>query len=196
MKIKNLKINSNLNGVSGSKNKAVLKAAIERMEIVLLSDYFLQALYDVIEDSNGLEGELSTWKNATVQEIYENLFELILGQNEINLTLHTYYSPKAVIGYGYAGTTDIYLNTKYLGAYTADDIEDLKNVGSNLLHEHGHDCGYSHDFKRTRRRKNSICYLLNEAYEIAFDQIFGHTETAPPVSYYVPWYKRIFSWLR
>lgn len=192
MKIPNLEITYDMSGVSGSKNKAVLIAAIERMKIVLLSDYFLQALYDVIETSNDLEGELSTWKNATVHEIYKNLFDFENGTHKIHLTLHTYYSAKRVIGYGYAGTTDIYLNTKYLGAYTVDDLSDLKAVGSNLTHEHGHDCGFDHDFKATARRKNSICYLLNDAYEIAFDQIFKIPEVK--IDYYTPWYKRLFKW--
>lgn len=194
--MKKLTISYDLKGVS-SKYRPLLEAAIEKMEIVLASDHFQDALHSVISRSNNLEGELSTWKNATLKEIYENLLGMENGQGHIHLTLHTYYTAKRVIGYGYKNTTDIYLNTKYLGSYQVDDLEDLKKVGSNLTHEHGHDCGFEHDFNATARRKNSIAYLLNDAYEIAFERIFGSTDPTEPkeVIYKKPWYKRLFSWL-
>lgn len=198
----NLKINRNLKGCALSYHE-LLNLSIDQMERVLMSPEFKQALYDVIAKSHELEGELSIWKHKTVLEIFENLFEKATNGNfEMTLTLHTYYTAKKVYGYGYATDANIYLNTKYLGSYNADDLEDLKKVGSNLTHEHGHDCGYDHDFAATSRRKNSICYLLNDAYEIAFDQIHninqgeGPEETNPEIVYYVPWYKKLFKWFR
>lgn len=191
-------ITYDLKGVK-SKYVPLLQEAISKMEIVLSSDKFQDALYAVISRSNNLEGELSEWKNKTLYQIYNQFLGIdrILGTGLIELKLHTYYSSKKVIGYGYKGTNDIYLNTKYLSTYQVDDLEDLKKIGSNLSHEHGHDRGFEHDYYATARRKNSLSYLINEAYEIAFEQIFGladPSEVPAEVIYKKPWYKRLFSW--
>ena len=126
-------ITYDLKGVK-SKYAPLLQEAISKMEIVLSSDKFQDALYAVISRSNNLEGELSEWKNKTLYQIYNQFLGIdrILGTGLIELKLHTYYSSKKVIGYGYKGTNDIYLNTKYLSTYQVDDLEDLKKSPTRI----------------------------------------------------------------
>lgn len=170
--------------------RPLFQAAIEKMPEVIKSPLFLHNLKAEILKSKNLEGELSKWKNASMEEIYQYIVA-----SDIHLVLHTYYTVKNVIGYGYASTVDIYVNTKYLVNDSLDDLEDLMDIGSNLLHEHGHDMGFDHDFKATRRRPNSICYILNRAYEKTFKQVYGLPEK-PQIVYVTPWWKKILNVFR
>lgn len=162
--------------------RPLVEASIAPMERVIPSVEFFEALQDEISKSNGLEGELSTWKNATVKEIFSNLLPM-------SLTIDTYYTAKDVIAYGMPDDDEIRLNMKYLEQYSKDSLEDKMYIGSNLLHEHGHNCGFDHDFYATSRRENSLCRILNRSYERAFRKIYGLPE--PVVKYYTPWYKRL-----
>lgn len=183
-----MQIAYDLRGVE-EKYREVVLAAIKCMEEVIPSEEFMQALIDEIFLSNGLEGELSEWKYSTPELIYKQLLP-------IKLELRTYYSIKNVIGFGYPNDATIYLNTKYLGRYKVDNLEDLMSIGSNLLHEHSHDCGFEHDFYNTSKRKNSISYLLNRVYERAFREVYNLGNSEPPRGTYIPWWKRLFNRLR
>lgn len=164
------------------KYKPIVLMAILRMEDVLSSKIFFEMLVDEIYETN-LEGELSEWKTATPKDIHEQLFP-------ITLYLNTYFTYNNVIGYGRPSDNHIFINTKYLSKYDIDDPLDLMEIGSNLLHEHSHDCGFSHDFRTTPRRPSSISYVLNRAYERAFRIIYKFP--LPEINYYVPWYKRLW----
>lgn len=157
--------------------------AILRMEDVLSSPIFYNCLAEEIMRSNNLEGELSKWKKASLEEIYNQLFP-------ITLYLNTYYSIRNVIGYGLPGTKNIYLNTKFLAGYSINNTIDLMYIGSNLLHEHSHDCGFDHDFKPTARRENSLSYILNRAYERAYRKYYKLPELI--LKLHTPWYKRLW----
>lgn len=188
-----LEIERNYHNVS-DRNKELFNMAIDAMEKVISHKSFLDCLYEEIENSNGLEGELSIWRHSTVKEIFYNLFDKndYMGSLGIALEVYTYYTASNVIGYGTAANRNINVNTKYLNTYSPGNLYDIRAVGSNLLHEHGHDCGYEHDFKATARRPNSIAYILGRAYQKAFSKVYG-IEYKEPVKY-VPWYKRIFKW--
>lgn len=181
-------VNANLDGVL-TRFRPLFLAATGKMGSVIASPLFLENLNHEIARSNGLEGELSQWKKSSAEEIHLH----IVKNGVMDLTLLTYYSAKNVIGYGYATTADIYVNTKYLTNDSIEDLEDLCDIGSNLLHEDGHDKGFSHDFKATKRRKNSICYILNRVYEKTFRQVYGLPENSQIV-YVVPWYKKVLPW--
>jgi hypothetical protein len=165
--------------------KPIVTFAVEKLEEVVYSPIFLEMLKDEIAHSNKLEGELSKWKNASPEEIYLQLFP-------ITLHLNTYYTRSDVYGYGYAGDNQIYINTKYLSQYSAHNMLDLMMIGSNLLHEHGHDCGFDHDFKVTARRPNSIAYILNRAYQRAFRKIYDIPAVPVFIKVSTPWYKRLW----
>lgn len=158
--------------------RALVIAAVEDMGQVVSSTTFQQCLKEEIDKSYSLCGERSKWKNATADEIYKQLFP-------ITLQIKTYYSLRNVIGYGLPNDPWIHLNTRYLDKRELFDDESLMLIGSNLLHEHGHDVGFDHDFYDTQERKYSICYILNRAYERAFRIIYKLPEPKPAV---YPWY--------
>jgi hypothetical protein len=164
------------------KYSLLIQEAVKHMQIILYSEYFYKALFDELEMSNNCEGELSEWKNKSANEIFQALFP-------ITLYLNTYYTVRDVIGYGNPGTNKIYLNTKYLDMYNINNLVDLMRIGSNLLHEHSHDCGFSHDFYPTKRRPNSLSYILNRAYETAFRQYYNLPR--PVIVIKAPWYRRV-----
>jgi hypothetical protein len=169
----------------------LLLAAIKHIPIVLHSQEFLEALKDEFESSNGLEGELSEWKDKTAGQV---LAHMLL--SDWHLILATYYTWRNTVGFGYPNDPTIYLNTKFLSGDMVDDLEDLCDIGSNLVHEHGHDLGFDHDHAATARRENSICYILNRAYEKAFRKIYklDELEEEPEVVYVLPWWRRILPW--
>lgn len=170
--------------------REILLAAIKHIPIVLHSQEFLDALKDEIEASNGLDGELSEWKSKTAGQI---LAHMLL--SDWHLTLATFYTWRSTVGYGYPNDPTIYLNTRFLSAYEIHELMDLMEIGSNLVHEDGHDLGFEHDSAATSRRPNSICYILNRAYERAFKKIYKLDEPdEPDVVYVLPWYKRILPW--
>jgi hypothetical protein len=170
------------------KYQRIVTKAVVYLEEVINSQIFKDMLVDEISKSNGLEGELSHWKDAMPLQIYAQLFPIIL-------YLNTYYTWSNVIGYGVDGTNQIYINTKYLSTYHPDDLLDIMEIGSNILHEHSHDCEFAHDYKSTSRRKNSLSYVLNRAYERAFKKFYNLEEPEDEVVYYTPWYRKVWSWI-
>lgn len=191
--IKRVVIEADLKGVQERYRPLVLKS-MEDMKTVLAHPYFFECFKDEIENSNGLEGELSKWKTATPEQIFLQLFyKVVDGVGYISYQVRTYYSPKRVIGFGVASDDVTNINTKYLQTYSIEDQEDRKEVGSNLLHEKFHDRGMEHDFNPTRRRKNSVAYLANRAYERAYSHIILKQviieEPKPIKKIFRPWWK-------
>lgn len=118
-------------------------------------------------------GERSKWKDATNMEIYRRLMSGADRFNEtednvINLYVDDYYTIKNVIGYTTLNSKYIYVNTKYF------DTRSNMLVGSNILHEYGHQVGFSHDFWNTPQRNNSLCYQLNRIYEETHKVLIGN----------------------
>jgi hypothetical protein len=189
MKVRNVVIEADLKGVE-TKYLDLFRAVIKDMQVVLENDAWDHALRDVIAGSNGLEGELSQWKNKTWQQIRDRFFvryDKEANTYHVRLIIKTYYTIKRVVGYGVASDDIIRVNTKYLSSYSAKDSEDRKKVGSNLIHEEYHNRGMDHDSSATARRKHSIAYLSNDAFEIAYDAIFikktaSTTVDVPPVT--------------
>lgn len=168
--------------------REIVLFAVLRMEDVLSSPIFYSCLAEEIANSNSLEGELSKWKNKSTQDIYDAIFP-------ITLYLNTYFTYSNVIGYGVGGDENIYINTKYLRNYNINDANDLMLIGSNLLHEHGHNVGFDHDFKSTKRRPNSIAYILGTAYKKAYQQYYAIPLPEVVPMTFIPWYKRLFKWI-
>lgn len=163
--------------------RALIVSAVERMETVLTSHVFFECFLMEVAKSYYLCGERSKWKDKSADEIFAQIFP-------ITLWIKQYNSFKNVVGYGYPNDKWIYLNTKFLDQRSVFDEESLMLVGSNLLHEHGHDQGFEHDFYDTPERKFSICYILNRAYERAYRIIYQLPE--PVIKTYIPWYKRLW----
>jgi len=72
----------------------------------------------------------------------------------LNLILYRppFYKKWSVVGYGYPGTPQIYVNRYYLAAMSIADLAGL------LAHEWCHKLGFNHDFRRTLKRPYSVPY--------------------------------------
>jgi hypothetical protein len=185
-------IRANVTYLGEKKYKALFDASVADMVTVLNHPRFMAIFAEELNDSRDakgvLKGELSAWKDKSAQEIFNRLFI----NGELRLIIHTYYTAKRVIGYGVHSNDNIYVNTKYLASYTVDDPEDRKQVGSNLGHEEYHNRGMDHDFKATTRRKHSVCYIFNDAYKRAHDELIQggvSPEPSAPVYRKKPWWK-------
>ena len=144
------------------------------MQSVLRSDYFRLAFIGLLSSRNYQHGETSKWKYASEGEIYLHLMqggEVLTPEkdNNIDIEVDDYYSFKRVIGYTYPNIKTQFVNSKYFDSRTS------RLCGSNFLHEYGHKLGFGHDFRRTSRRADSLCYLLNEAYEAAHSIMYPST---------------------
>lgn len=188
-------ITANVTYLGEKKFKPLFDASIQDMITVLNDPRFLPIFEEELNESRDgagiLKGELSRWKSASAKEILGRLFI----NGELRLIIKTYFTHLRVIGYGVKSDDNINVNTKYLSSYTIDDLEDRKQVGSNLGHEEFHNRGMEHDHEATARRKHSVCYIFNEAYKRAYDVIILKAQPAkPPVKVYTrkPWWKRLF----
>jgi len=152
------------------REKAQLVA--DEMRLVYNSDVFRGIFLTLLDQRDYQKGELSDWRYHTPDEIYRyfmNGVEVLSPEldYEVDFFVDDYYTFKKVIGHTYPNDKYVYSNTKYL------DRRSSKLVGSNFTHEYGHKKGFKHDFRRTKRREDSLSYLLNIAYERAWDVIFG-----------------------
>lgn len=144
----------------------------EEMQIVYNSDVFKEVFLDLLDKRDYKSGELSKWAYETPDAIYAyfmNGVEILSPEldYEVDFFLDDYYTIKRVIGHTYPSDKYVYTNTRYF------DVSSSKMSGSNFTHEYGHKKGFKHDFRRTSRRNDSLCYILNDAYEIAWERIFG-----------------------
>jgi hypothetical protein len=134
--------------------------AVKDLNNIVFTMKFRDTLYDEYDKSNLLEGELSSLKHKNKEAIYSE----ILACNK-DLAVKSYWAPFGAIGKTY-GDGIIWVNR----AKTTN----LKYLASLLLHEMGHDkLGAKHDWNPTKRRPNSLCYMLNRVYEQTYDEIFG-----------------------
>lgn len=140
----------------------------EELERVLSSVMFRDEILKLTKADK--VGELSDWRGMPNLSLYNHItsgadrFDSNK-DNVMDVFVDDYYSFKRVIGYTTLNSKYIYVNTKYF------DKRSNKLVGSNILHEYGHQLGFSHDFRATSRRPNSICYKLNGIYEKCHDII-------------------------
>jgi hypothetical protein len=152
-----------------------VNAVQKEMELIINSSLFKEKILNL---KNPI-GELSVWKDATREQIYEHILsgkETLNPSidNVIDITVQSYFSWKNVVGYTYPNTTTIYVNTKYFDSNNlSKESHHRKMTGSNFIHEYGHKLGFSHDFYSTSKRPFSLCYLLNEVYEECWDDIIA-----------------------
>lgn len=144
---------------SGTKATEARKAKYEQAIIVLkkviASKEFKDRVY--AHKYDGISGFASSV--ATPSEVYAKLLSgaeklSLTVDNELDMIISFYYADTSVIGYTYATTKTVYVNTKYFDNYR------LNSVAANLLHEYMHKLGYGHDSSATARRPYSVPYAL------------------------------------
>jgi hypothetical protein len=106
-------------------------------------------------DNNGL----------TNSQIYQRILEGAetlqpTKNNRMDVELETYYANNNVVGYTYANSKRIWMNTKFFDPYT------IPSVSANLMHEWMHKLGFGHASTWSVARDHSVPYgigkIINE----------------------------------
>lgn len=139
-----------------SSQKAKVVTALSLMKEVIQSEEFKEKIlnhtYDGVEtfvDNNGL----------TNAQIYE---KIIAGAETLQPTanqtmdveLELYYANTSTVGYTYANSKRIWMNTKFFNTYTP------ASVSSNLTHEWMHKLGFKHSSYYSASRDYSVPYAV------------------------------------
>ncbi|HXH74482.1 MAG TPA: hypothetical protein VNJ08_05930 [Bacteriovoracaceae bacterium] len=74
--------------------------------------------------------------------------------NQMDVEVELYYAETTTVGYTYANSKRIWVNTKYFNAYTP------ASVAGNLFHEWVHKLGYTHATSYSVSRDYSVPYAL------------------------------------
>lgn len=153
-----------LNGFSDS-DKAKIQQAADAMSAALGSEEFRQAVLDFTYGGKPRfsNNSIADAAGATVQQDMSNqqVYDTLMASREtyldntdetahLNLTL--YYQKSSVVGFGYPGQPQIFLNSKFFELY------DIAQVAGNIAHEWTHKLGFDHDYKSTARRPYSVPY--------------------------------------
>ena len=169
---KKLKVNIRFHALDTVTRRNKAQVIQNEMLLIMRSDLFKQRLLKKLDERDYQNGELSKWKHASPDEIYIHIMRAqeILNpeaDNEVDLWVDDYFTWSGVVGHTYKNDPYIYTNTRFF------DVRTSKLNVSNFLHEWFHKLGFGHDFRSTRRRKDSLCYLGNEVYEECWDIMFG-----------------------
>ena len=195
VKLLSITTNYNLDKVANP-YVSIVKASLALAQKVWESEDFQDALFSEIFLSNDLEGELSKWRHEAPKEIWKQLFSVtnVVGQGlrgKVDLELATYNNSfTSAIGYGKEGESTIYLNIKFLKHLDLGDYESLMNLGSLITHEFSHKVGFSHEFRSTKKRDNSLPYVINRAFNTAFKKVYA-IESLKQIPK-TPWYKKLY----
>jgi hypothetical protein len=129
-------------------------------------------------------------------------------ENDFDIDVHLtmYYSWKRTIGYTYPSTYFTWINRKFFRGFDASD------VAGNVAHEYMHNLGFGH--KSAKDHKSvpyAIGYLVRDMIDNGYDStpmtsggtgepatVITRKNPENPVqkSYYRPWYKRAWSWIK
>lgn len=74
--------------------------------------------------------------------------------NEMDLEVETYYASNSTVGYTYANSKRIWVNTKFFNGY------DAAGVAHNLFHEWLHKLGFGHSSSYNTARNSSVPYAI------------------------------------
>jgi len=168
------------------KDKAILCA--KEIETVINSELFKNNFLELLRTRkfSAKNAETSKFRYFAPSRVLKHFLEgsetLSPGIDyTFNIVMDDYYTIKRVIGMTYGNKPAIYVNTKYY------DSPDTKGSGSNIVHEHGHKLGFRHIFRSKPSRNDSICYILNAAYEMTWEVLFGNPHKPKRKYCYRPW---------
>jgi len=174
-----------LNNFTDEQQKIFMEEVVPLLEKVSGSTEFASRLqtysYDVYTTTGYLWWKKKTKKNiwgfkkakgATNTEIFEKFMSGIdqfnIGaDNDLDLFLTVYYSPKGVIGYTYPSTFKTWVNSKFFAYWLKSKTGHCKIVG-NIIHEYMHNVGYGHDYRNNPTRRHTVPYAYGRiASEVA-----------------------------
>lgn len=74
--------------------------------------------------------------------------------NELDVEIEFYYAATSTVGYTYASSKRVWVNTKFFDTYTPS------SVAANLVHEWLHKLGYKHAVNYSASRDHSVPYAI------------------------------------
>lgn len=137
-----------------------VQRAVEIIKQVIQTKEFRNRVYDF--KHNGRRQFFDT--TLTNEQVYQKLLdgaEELNGEldHEMDMDLELYTTWRDTVGYTYADTTRIWMNTKFFYVYTPAE------VAGNLFHEWAHKLGFTHTVHQTPDRPYSVPYALGDLIE-------------------------------
>lgn len=133
-----------------------MEQAIEIIKLVVATDEFRDRILNHTYNGAKTFVDNGGYTNAQIyQMILEGAEKLQPSRNNtMDAEVELYYANTNVVGYTYANSKRIWVNTKYFNAYTA------AGVAHNLFHEWMHKLGFVHSSSWTSSREYSVPYAI------------------------------------
>ncbi|HXH31282.1 MAG TPA: hypothetical protein VNJ01_10760 [Bacteriovoracaceae bacterium] len=146
---------------ASSAQMAKIQAAEEHIKGVIASEAFRTKVINHSYGGRQTYVDNGGYNNQTIyNKILDGAEELSSTKNNtMDLEVELYYENSSTVGYTYANTRRIYVNTKFFNYYTA------KEVAGNLMHEWLHKVGFEHDFNYSTSRDYSVPYAIGYMME-------------------------------
>lgn len=130
--------------------------AIEIVKLVVATEEFKNKVLNYTYNGSKTFADNGGKTNA---QIYQSILDAAESlqpakNNTMDLEVELYYAANTVVGYTYATSKRIWVNTKFFNSYTAN------NVSGNLFHEWLHKLGYTHDSAATAKRPYTVPYAV------------------------------------
>ena len=142
-------------------NKQKVLVALEHLVAVVESDEFREVVLN-FKDNKGRTGFLENngLTNAQIYQVIMDGAEKLrpVADNTLDLDITWYYSWKNTVGYTYADSPRIWVNSKFYSKYNA------AQMSRNLFHEWTHKLGFGH-VSGTKNRPWTIPYGLGSKME-------------------------------
>ena len=142
-----------------------IREVLKRVKLVINSEEFKQRVLN-----HEFQGTKTFVDNAglTNEEIYQKIMDgeemLIPGVNHtMDLSLTMYYTNNSTVGYTYADTTMVWMNSKFFNSYTYGE------AGGNVVHEWTHKLGFEHSYYNDYARPYSVPYAIGTIIEDLID---------------------------
>ncbi len=135
-----------------------MKKALEIIKLVVATDEFRSKILD--HTYSGKKTFVDN-KGLTNAQIYQKILDGAESlqptkDNELDCEVEMYTAATNVVGYTYASSKRIWVNTKYFNQYTA------AGVAHNLFHEWMHKLGFTHASTWSTSRDYSVPYAIGD----------------------------------
>lgn len=133
-----------------------MEEAIEIIKMVVATEVFRSKVLNHTYNGKKTFVDNGGYTNAQIYQIILDGAERLqpAKNNTMDAEVELYYAATNVVGYTYASSNRIWVNTKYFNVYTA------AGVAHNLFHEWMHKLGFIHDSTWSSSRDYSVPYAL------------------------------------
>lgn len=133
-----------------------MEEAIEIIKMVVGTEEFRNKVLNHTYNGKKTFVDNGGYSNAQIYQIILDGAERLrpAKNNTMEAEVELYYAATNVVGYTYASSNRIWVNTKYFNVYTA------AGVAHNLFHEWMHKLGFIHESSWSSSRDYSVPYAL------------------------------------